>query len=80
MTGHLRAYPMGQRGMSLESIQRAVLEIESCKRDYEHAHSLEDRLHHRVLEAIANGLADDPSAWARAALETREIKFDRHCA
>lgn len=54
-----------------------VAEIEAAKADFEHAHSLEDRLYIEVLSTIAAGSADDPAELARVALRANGISFRR---
>ncbi len=50
-------------------------------RDYEVAHSLEDELHVDVLASIASGLPGQVATkFAAYAIQTRDIKFQRHCA
>lgn len=48
--------------------------------DDEVAHSNEDALHVRVLQAIALGECSDPVACAREALKSIDIEFARWCA
>jgi hypothetical protein len=57
-------------------VARIALKVD----DEEVAHMLEDRLHQKVLRAIADGTCADPSGCARAALETSKLQFARHCA
>lgn len=48
--------------------------------DDEMAHSREDDLHQTVLDVIAKGECDDPQEYAKLALTTLDIKFNRWCA
>jgi len=48
--------------------------------DSEAAHSLEDHIRGAVLEAIADGSAEDARALARVALSTADIEFERWMA
>lgn len=66
--------------MTVEEVKARVAEIEAVKSDDEGAHSMEDELHQDVLQAIADGTADDPAGCAREALKTHEIDFCRWCA
>lgn len=61
-------------------VEGRVRDIEAIAGDDEAAHSEEDSLWEAVLLAIANGETADPAACARAALETKKIKFERWCA
>ena len=66
--------------MTPEEIQVRVDEIDRESADDEAAHSDEDALHHDVLQAIADGTAEDPKLCAFVALSTREITLARWCA
>jgi hypothetical protein len=60
-----------------------IAEVDGIRRyhdDGEAAHGQEDRLHKRVLRAIAEGACDDPAGCAAEALKTLEIDFARWCA
>lgn len=65
--------------MTVDEVMAEVEEIRKLADDDEAAHSAEDHLHRRVLEAIAHGTAVDP-ACAKAALLTQSIVFMRWCA
>jgi DNA-binding FadR family transcriptional regulator len=67
--------------MTVDDVRAAVAKI-AAMADYndETAHSKEDELHQRVLEAIAKGECDDPRACAAEALKTVDIDFARWCA
>lgn len=62
--------------MNVDDIRTAVGAVRAVAHDDEVAHSQEDALLWRVLEAIAAG-ADNPAEMAREALKTAEIKFSR---
>lgn len=66
--------------MSTVDVREAVEHIRNIAGDDESAHAAEDALHESVLDAIANGMAEDPKAMAAAALTTRDIEFARWCA
>jgi hypothetical protein len=66
--------------VNVEDVRRAVRAIRAEIDDDESAHADEDALHEAVLEAIANGSAEDPQAMAAEALETRKLEFARWCA
>jgi len=66
--------------VTVEEIKERVREIEQHAMDFEQAHALEDRLYADVLRAIAKGGHPWPAALAKAALETKAIKFARSCA
>jgi DNA-binding GntR family transcriptional regulator len=67
--------------MTITEIRERVREIRKAARDgdHEHAHTLEDDLHRRVLEMVASGqtLA---GMLAREALATRRIRIKRWTA
>ncbi len=65
--------------MNIEQVRRQVNRIRTLAFDDEEAHSREDSLWAKVLEAIARG-ATNPSGLASVALETQEIEFKRWCA
>ena len=48
--------------------------------DFGRAHVMEDELYRAVLEAIADGVAKDPAEWARRALMSQKLEFNRVCA
>ena len=74
--------------MTVKEIEQTVEEIRSIASDDEAAHSAEDSLWEKVLEAIATGehnfTPDCPDcsadSLATAALKTRAITFARWCA
>jgi hypothetical protein len=68
------------RKVTPEWVVEQVKEVYASVGDYEAAHSLEDKLHQKVLEAIANGRCDDPQACASIALRTQGFDFPRYCA
>jgi hypothetical protein len=55
-----------------------VEEIRSIASDDSTAHLEEDNLREEVLQAIADGVCDNPQACARAALTTEDIDFARY--
>ena len=57
-----------------------VTKIRNLRNDPEQAHAEEDKLFADVLEAIANGKAEEPRGLARTALGTQKIKFPRRCS
>jgi hypothetical protein len=63
--------------MTPDWIKGRVRDIEAMSGDDEAAHSKEDSLWEAVLQAIANGETADPAACAKAALETKSIRFER---
>jgi hypothetical protein len=66
--------------MNIDQVKKRVDYIRTIAGDDEAAHTEEDDLHMDVLKAIADGNCADPSAIAREALATGEIKFNRWCA
>lgn len=67
--------------IDLDGIQKWLTRIqhEVNQDDFEAAHSMEDRLHRAVLEAIIEG-AENPKELAAKALESRKIRFERYFA
>jgi len=63
--------------MTVEEVRQRVAQIDDIADDGERAHRDEDRLFCDVLKAIADG-APDPAGLARAALESRDLDFDRN--
>jgi hypothetical protein len=63
--------------MNLLDVSRLLQEIRNCAGDAEIAHSLEDELHEKVLDAIASGKCGDPAGCAKLALTSKEIDFPR---
>lgn len=67
--------------MTVKEIEQTVEEIRSIAGDDEAAHSAEDALWEKVLEAIATGQHNfTADSLAAAALKTRAINFARWCA
>ncbi len=67
--------------MTSKHVRDRVREIaESSRDDSELSHAAEDWLWMEVLAAIATGECADPRECAKAALETRQIEFERVCA
>jgi hypothetical protein len=65
--------------MTEDEVWKRVEEIRRLANDDEAAHSAEDRLYVDVMQSIADGSCEDPSACAAAALKTLEIDFERWC-
>ena len=63
--------------MTPEAIEARVEAIRAESGDDESAHASEDALHQDVLQAIADGNAEDPKLCAFVALTTSEIEFSR---
>ena len=63
--------------MNADDVRASVEAIKAVARDDEIAHSNEDSLWADVLEAIADGTAEDPREMARIALTTVDIDFAR---
>lgn len=66
--------------MTPKDVQVRVDDISRMANDDEMAHSYEDDLHQSVLQAISNGRCNDPQEYAKLALTTLDIKFNRWCA
>ena len=68
----------GYQRLSVEDIKTSIAKIRqaAAAKDYELAHSLEDELYLQVLRKLAYR----GSRIAKAALETQDIGFARHCA
>lgn len=66
--------------LTVDDVKREVERIRGAVGDYEIAHSLEDQLREKVLQAIAVGNCQDPKQCAAVALETRDFDFVRYCA
>lgn len=64
----------------IEILRRRIEEIRAMAGDWEAAHGAEDRLREQVLQAIADGIVQDPAAVAKEVLRTSEIDFPRYCA
>lgn len=65
--------------MDVQEINERVAQIAAVEYDQEARHSWEDSLYEGVLRAIAAG-AESAAELAAAALKTKEMDFDRHCA
>ena len=65
--------------ITVEEVRQQLAAIREATRDDEVAHSMEDELYRRVLEAVADG-ADDAPEMAALALETKSIEFSRWMA
>ena len=63
---------------TVRDILAVVERIRAVSGDDEHAHGLEDDLHQRVLELVAQGKAGPDEA--SAALQTKSIEFSRWAA
>lgn len=59
-------------------IIKSFVDSNPRKTDDEVAHSLEDKLHQEVLEAIAKGQIENPSVAAKLALRTLKMDFARY--
>jgi hypothetical protein len=66
--------------MTVEKVRETIVRINDMAGDDEAAHSLEDKLHHDVLEAIAAGKCENPRELAREVIQTKNIQFSRWCA
>jgi hypothetical protein len=67
--------------MDVSHVRQRVQAIADAAPDFEAQHSLEDDLFVEVLANIAITATDDHAkALAKAALEAREINFERPCA
>jgi hypothetical protein len=66
--------------MTIEEVRKRLEEIRAVARYDGEAHEKEDGIFVAVLEAIANGTCADPTACAREALKSRDIKFSRWSA
>lgn len=66
--------------LTVQEVSDEVIRIASLKRDPEEAHIAEDKLHQKVLRAIAVNCCEDPVKCAQIALTTTYVKFGRHCA
>ena len=63
--------------MNIKQVRERLKKIEEVKSDCESAHSYEDGMWRAVLQAIANGEAEDPAALARECLKSEDIDFER---
>lgn len=66
--------------MTLEDVRKRVEAIGAAvarEADEECLHIDEDELYHDVLQAIAEGTAEDPKAMAAEALRVRKMDFAR---
>lgn len=66
-----------RKKMTTVDVAERVAAIRAAADDPTRAHVLEDQLYADVLAAVANGLCDDATECARAALVTRSIDFAR---
>lgn len=66
--------------MTLHDVEVALESIRRIADDDEAAHGLEDDLYTHVLEAIRDGVAEDPVMMAALALTSKDIHFARWCA
>ena len=66
--------------MTVDEIKIQVKIIGEVAGDAEVAHAYEDQLHQTVLRNIAEGMCEDPTGCAAAALLTNEFDFPRWCA
>lgn len=66
--------------LTVQEVFNEVARITTLKHDPEAAHIAEDKLHQKVLRAIAVDCCEDPAKCAQIALATTYIKFGRHCA
>jgi hypothetical protein len=63
--------------MTKADVQAALERIRSLAGDDESAHMEEDNLYEAVLQAIADGTAEDPAGMAALALKASAIEFSR---
>lgn len=63
--------------MNFDDVTKTIDHISSISKDYEAAHIIEDELYRSVLEHIASGCCDNPQSWAKEALKTQYVRFDR---
>jgi hypothetical protein len=66
--------------VTVDDVDAEVRRIASMASDPEAAHSIEDDLYVRVLEAIVAWGCDHDAALAAAALKTQDFNFARWCA
>lgn len=73
--------------LTLKEVRKRVAEIRAAADDEETAHGLEDKLYEAVLREVAREIVDidsptlkDRARMARAALRTKRLNFQRHCA
>jgi hypothetical protein len=67
--------------MEVSQVRQRVQAIADAAPDYEAQHGLEDGLFAEVLASIATTSTDlQAKALAGAALASRELGFERHCA
>ena len=64
--------------ITVEYIKRELNRIKATTGDYETAHSMENQLHHDVLEYIAKMNPTNAAQLAGVALRSSEIDFVRH--
>lgn len=73
-----KVYP--KENLTIQDVIDAVEHIRRKRINAEEAHMMEDQLYIDVLEAIADGFAEDPKKMAAEALKAVEIDFPRHYA
>ena len=66
--------------MTIYQLRARLDFIEAELGDYERDHIREDKMRLDVLEAIAEGSAEDPQIMAQMAISTELWDFERHCA
>jgi len=68
--------------MTPKQVRNRVNKIRAEARDFEKAHSMEDKLHQDVLWYIATSqlTLEEARDLAYEAMRTRTIQFGRHCA
>ena len=67
--------------LTVEAVTERVDEIELNYKDPEAAHIMEDGLYEQILRVIAAGTNQyHAQKLCRAALQSKEIKFGRHCS
>src|ERR1051326_1491076 len=74
------ANPDAPEMSTVQDVKSRVAKIRKLRDDSEMAHAAEDALYEELLAAIASGIAEEPAAMARVALETSTIDFERWCA
>lgn len=67
--------------MKLSEVKETVKQIGELSEDFEAAHCVEDALYEAVLRQILHCKdLDEAKRFARAALKTQKLDFDRYCA
>lgn len=54
--------------------------VATSEHDFELAHILEDEIHEKVLQAIADEICEDDIEAAKLALSTKNVKYQRYYA